>query len=122
MKIDGTEFGSITIDGKRYDHDVVIFLQKIEKRKKKISKKKYGSGHEFCKEEMEEYLKTVDNIDIVVVGTGQNGVLHLLDETRKMLEDKGIEVIDCEKPEAIKDFNQRIKTQENMVGIFHVTC
>lgn len=29
MKIDGTTFGSITIDGKPYDHDVVIRLRLI---------------------------------------------------------------------------------------------
>ena len=26
MRIDGTRFGSITIDGKTYDHDVVVAL------------------------------------------------------------------------------------------------
>jgi hypothetical protein len=29
MKIDGTEFGSITISGKTYDHDVVIRLSPL---------------------------------------------------------------------------------------------
>ena len=40
MKIDGTTFGEITIDGKTYDYDVVIRLSgEIAKRKKKLSKK-----------------------------------------------------------------------------------
>jgi excisionase family DNA binding protein len=35
--IEGTEFGSITISGERYEHDVVIRLSgKVKKRKKKI--------------------------------------------------------------------------------------
>ena len=39
MGIQGTEFGSITIDGKPYEHDVVIHLSgKVEKRQKKLSK------------------------------------------------------------------------------------
>ncbi|WP_049891268.1 Mth938-like domain-containing protein [Methanohalobium evestigatum] len=122
MKIDGTEFGSITIDGKKYGHDVVIYPQKIEKRMKEISKNKYGSGHKLCKEEMQEYLKNLDNIDTVVVGNGQNGVLQLLDETEKMLEDKGVEVINRKTPEAINDFNQKIQTKNKVLGIFHVTC
>jgi len=38
MHIDGTEFGSIVIDGKTYDHDVVIRLWgDVVKRKKKLS-------------------------------------------------------------------------------------
>ena len=40
MKIDETEFGSITIAGKTYEHDVVIRLaDKVVKRKKKLSKR-----------------------------------------------------------------------------------
>ena len=40
MEIERTAFGTITIDGKTYDHDVVIRLSgEIVKRKKKLSKK-----------------------------------------------------------------------------------
>ena len=46
MRIEGTSFGDITIDGKAYDHDVVIRLNGgIMKRKKKLSKKLYGTSH-----------------------------------------------------------------------------
>jgi hypothetical protein len=37
MKIDSTEFGSITIDGTTYPHDVLIHLSgEVAKRKKKL--------------------------------------------------------------------------------------
>lgn len=40
MGIEGTAFGSITIDGETYEHDVVIRLSgEVVKRKKKLSKK-----------------------------------------------------------------------------------
>ena len=43
MRIDRTEFGEITIDGKTYEHDVIIRLSgEIVKRKKKLSKRLYG--------------------------------------------------------------------------------
>jgi hypothetical protein len=39
MKIDGAEFGSITIDGQTYPHDVLVRLSgEIRKRRKKLSK------------------------------------------------------------------------------------
>ena len=39
--INGTAFGSITIAGQLYEHDVIIRLNgKVEKRRKKLSKKK----------------------------------------------------------------------------------
>ena len=39
MKIDGTTFGTITIDGKTYEHDVVVRLSgEVVKRKKEAIK------------------------------------------------------------------------------------
>jgi hypothetical protein len=47
MEIEGTTFGSITIDGKSYEHDVIIRLSgEVLKRKKKLSKKYYGTSHD----------------------------------------------------------------------------
>jgi hypothetical protein len=52
MAIDNTQFGSITVDGKTYDHDVIIRLSgDIEKRKKKLPKEKYGTSHIISKDE-----------------------------------------------------------------------
>jgi len=46
MEIEGTTFGTITIDGKTYEHDVIIRLSgEVVKRKKKLSKKYYGTSH-----------------------------------------------------------------------------
>ena len=42
MEIENTTFGTITIDGKTYEHDVLIRLSgEVVKRKKKLSKKYY---------------------------------------------------------------------------------
>ena len=52
MRIDATEFGAITIDAKTYEHDVIIRLSgKVEKRRKRLSKEKYGTSHIVSKEE-----------------------------------------------------------------------
>jgi hypothetical protein len=46
MEIEGTTFGTITIDGRTYEHDVIIRLSgEVVKRKKKLSKKYYGTSH-----------------------------------------------------------------------------
>ena len=46
MAIEDTKFGSITIDGKTYEYDVIVRLSgKVEKRKKKLSKEQYGTSH-----------------------------------------------------------------------------
>ncbi len=45
MEIERTTFGTITIDGKTYEHDVIIRLSgEVARRKKKLSKKYYGTS------------------------------------------------------------------------------
>jgi hypothetical protein len=52
MEIEGTTFGTITIDGRTYEHDVIIRLSgEVLKRKKKLSKKYYGTSHVLSKDE-----------------------------------------------------------------------
>ena len=50
MPIDATEFGSITVDGKTYEHDVIIRLSgKVEKRRKRLSKEKFAASQLFAR-------------------------------------------------------------------------
>ena len=43
MEIENTSFGTITMDGKTYEHDVVVRLSgEVVKRKKELSKKYYA--------------------------------------------------------------------------------
>ena len=52
MKIESTTFGTITIDGKTYEHEVIIRLSgEVVKRKKKLSKKYYSTSHVLSKDE-----------------------------------------------------------------------
>ncbi|MGA2152455.1 MAG: hypothetical protein ABSG48_09935, partial [Geobacteraceae bacterium] len=54
MKIDSSEFGSIIIHGETYPHDVLIRLSgEIMKRRKKLSKRVYGTSHIMSLEEAE---------------------------------------------------------------------
>lgn len=124
MKIEDTSFGEIIVDGEKYDHDIVITPNQIERRKKWITKNKHGTSHKFTREEMEEYLENleVEDIEIAVIGTGQYGKLGLLKETEELLEEKEIEAIERKTPEAIEFFNDNEKPRERKLGIFHVTC
>ena len=77
--IDRTEFGSITILGELYDHDVVIRLSgKVKKRKKKLSKAKYGTSHKVSLEEAEHIFEA--GAKSLILGSGQGGNVKLSDE------------------------------------------
>jgi len=118
MKINGTEFGSITIDGETYPHDVLIRLSgKIKKRKKKLSKKEYGTSHIVSLEEAAFIYE--EGCTLLIVGTGQNGNLHLSPEAAEFFTRKGCEVIAEPTPRAIGTFNQ---AKGHRSALFHVTC
>jgi len=118
MKIDGTGFGSISIGGKTYDHDVVIRLsQEVVKRKKKRSKRVYGTAHRVSEDEARfVYEKGCKEL---IFGTGQYGSAALSQEAAAFLKDVGCSVVAAPTPEAIKMFNGCRKPK---IGLFHVTC
>lgn len=118
MKIDATEFGSITIEGKRYSHDVVCRLSgHIEKRKKKLSKKRYGTSHVVSLDEAKFVYEK--GCDVLVIGTGQHDNVCLAPDAAAFLDRKRCEVISLPTPSAVSVFNQ---TKAKKIGLFHVTC
>jgi hypothetical protein len=88
MKIDDTEFGSITTDGKTYEHDVVIRLSdKVVKRKKKLSKRLYGTSHTISEDEARFVFEK--GCKELILGTGQYGNAALSPEAAAFLKKKG---------------------------------
>jgi hypothetical protein len=70
MEIEGTTFGTITIDGKTYEHDVIIRLSgEVVKRKKKLSKKYYGTSHVLSKDEAKFVFES--GCEQLILGSGQ---------------------------------------------------
>jgi hypothetical protein len=118
MKIESTTFGTITIDGKTYEHDVIVRLSgEVVKRKKKLSKKLYGTSHVLSEDEAKFLFEK--GCDQVVIGAGQMGNVHLSSEAEAYFERKGCEVVLKPTSDAIRMFN---RSRAKRIGLFHVTC
>src|SRR3984893_7105995 len=118
MKIESTTFGAITIDGTTYQHDVVVRLSgEVVKRKKKLSRKLYGTSHVLSKDEAKFLFET--GCDQVVIGSGQMGNVHLSPAAEAYFAKKGCTVLLQPTPKAIHTFNN---SQANKIGVLHVTC
>jgi hypothetical protein len=118
MQIDGTTFGTITIDGQTYEHDVVIRLGgEVVKRKKKLSKKLYGTSHVLSKDEAKFVFEK--GCKQLILGSGQFGNVHLSPEAEAYFEKKHCTVLLKPTPEAIRAFNRSHSTK---IALFHVTC
>lgn len=117
-KIDKTVFGSITIAGEKYSHDVLIRLSgKVEKRKKKLSKEIFGTSHMISLAEAGYVYE--EGAGWIVIGTGQAGMVKLSDEAAEFFKQKGCQVIALPTLEAIQYWNE---AKGMGIGLFHVTC
>jgi hypothetical protein len=116
MRIDRFTFGSIRIDGEIHSHDVVIDHGRLRKRKKKPSKPfRDGFGHTPLS--VEEDIPW--NCRRLVVGTGAEGALPVMDEVRQEAARRKVELLILPTPEAIRE----LKTQPRETNaILHVTC
>ncbi|MDI6917450.1 MAG: MTH938/NDUFAF3 family protein [Thermoplasmatales archaeon] len=111
MNIDSTGFGSIIIDGKKYS-DVLIVNNKILERD-------WGSGsHGISSGEAEKLL--MGNPDIIIVGTGQAGVLRVDNNIIKKFS-RNAELFVLKTPEAVKRFNE-LSNDKKVNALIHTTC
>lgn len=116
--INASHFGSITINGTEFPHDVYIRGNgEVHKRKKKLSKKIYGTSHNISRDEIEHIISEEDGI--LLIGTGQYGRAKLSEPALDLLAMRKIEAVLHPTPEAIRIWNDR---DEINLGLFHVTC
>ena len=109
-------FGSMQIDGRIYDFDLVIDRGQIRKRKKKASKRyrnAYGHTPVSVKEDIPWRCRRL------VVGTGAEGRLPVMPEVEKDAQLRKVELVVLPTKDAIAILN-RSDLRTN--AIIHVTC
>src|SRR5205823_2896027 len=116
--IDETEFGSITIEGKVFEYDVVIGQDgEVRKRKKKLSKAVYGTSHMISLDEARHIYE--EGAKGLIIGTGQYDNVRLSDEAADYFTHKHWRVEMLPTSKAIRTWN---KATGRLVGLFHITC
>jgi hypothetical protein len=118
MKIQETTFGSIIIGDKTYQHDVVIEPGgAVRKRKKKLSKRVYGTSHKVSLQEMQDVC--AQGARLLIVGTGQYDQLRLSKKAQAYLDEQDCEAVLLATPEALERWNE---AEGQAIGLFHITC
>jgi hypothetical protein len=119
-RIDRTAFGSITVEGSVFEHDVIIRPDgKVKKRKKKLSKAVYGTSHTISLDEAKYVCDQGAGADRLIVGSGQYGNVEFSPEAAAYVEDRKLSVLLLPTPEVIDVWNE---TEGRAIGLFHVTC
>lgn len=117
-KIDSTSFGSITVDGETYKHDILIRLNgRVEKREKKLSKELYGTSHKISLDEAKYIYE--EGTEKIIIGTGQTGFVELSEEAEDFFRKKkcGVELFPT--PWAIERWDE---LEGRITAMFHITC
>lgn len=119
-RIDRTSFGSITVEGTVFEHDIIIRPDgRVKKRKKKLSKASYGTSHMLSLDEAKYVCEQGAGAGRLIVGSGQYGNVELSPEADAYLKRKKCDVVLRPTPDVIDVWN---KTEGSAIGLFHVTC
>jgi hypothetical protein len=114
-------FGMVEFGQEKYFHDIIVHVDgRVEKRDKSPSKRKYGTSHLMCKEEIEELVK--ENPDALVIGCGQSGMLKVGKDARALLTTKNIDLVDLPTQESVFEYNKLKRQNKRVAAIIHVTC
>ena len=111
--IDSYRFGTVTIDGERYDRDVIVCPEGVRPdwwRKE---------GHGLSPEDLSAVVEA--GAELLVVGCGAHGLLEVPEATRAWLEGKGIELVALPTAEACERYNGLAPGRKVAAGL-HLTC
>ncbi|OGL43079.1 MAG: hypothetical protein A2149_05025 [Candidatus Schekmanbacteria bacterium RBG_16_38_11] len=114
MHIENYSFGTITVDGKVYERDLIIFPDKIKSgwwRKE---------GHSLLTEDLDEVLRYKP--EVLIVGRGASNCMEITSATQRALSEKNIKLFESDTYKAVQLFNELTRQGKNVVGAFHLTC
>lgn len=112
-KIDSYKFGEIVIDGRRYSSDVIVYPDRVD------SQWWRREGHSLEPADVPEVLQAPP--DVLVIGQGNPGRMDVPAETRRRLEEAGIEVLVEPTTRACDTYN-RLRGKRRVVAALHLTC
>ncbi len=113
MKIESFKFGCITIGGKTYHGDVIVYPDRVDES---------WPREEEHRPQIREFADIVNaEPDILIIGTGYAGVLSIPDQIRNYLTSKGIEVRVDKTKQAVELFNS-LQGTDKVIAAFHITC
>ena len=113
MHIDHYTFGSITIAGKTYTSDVIIYPDRVDAAWWR------QEGHYLQKADLADIVAAKP--DLLIVGTGAHGVMAVPESTALFLSSHDIEVIIEKTGKAVEIFNDQ-PAGKKVIAVFHLTC
>lgn len=113
MHVDSYNFGEITIDGMVYTSDIIIFPGKVMDNWRRME------GHKLSLDDIPEVIRAMP--EVLVIGTGESGVMKVPSDVISAIEAKGIKVIVKRTADACDEYN-KISGSARIIAALHLTC
>lgn len=117
-KVNSFSFGSIVIDGKQYEYDVLVMPDGTV-REREADKRKYGD-HNIKKGEIEELVKAKP--ETIIVGTGTDGLATVSSDAQSYARTEKLGLAVLPSSEAIEKLNQLLDEGKRAAALIHITC
>ena len=111
--IESYGFGKITVDGKKYRSDIVIYPERT------VDGWWRAQGHDLYQEDIREILEYGPRL--LIIGTGKFGMMKVGESVRNIIRDRGIEFIVSNTPEAVRSYNEASGAKKTVAAL-HLTC
>lgn len=112
--IENYNFGNIRINDKTYSNDVIIFPEEV------FPNWWRKEGHNLNIEDLEKVIKRKP--DILIIGTGYNGLMKVHQNLISQMEKIGIKIIAMKSRDAVNEYNALVKGNQKVAAVLHLTC
>ena len=104
----------MTVDGTKYHQDLKIIRGEVKGNWWR------RQGHRLDTNDIQDILSAKP--EVLVIGTGYAGNLHIPGAVRQKIENHHIKIIAATTADATKTFNRLEAEGKNVAGAFHLTC
>ncbi len=115
MFIQRCVFGSITIDGKEYSSDIIVYPD--GKTDDSWWRKQ---SHVLSFNDIEDLAASMP--EVIVAGTGMDGLMRPDNDIRSLLAMQNIDLVSAPNLRAMKIFNDLVASGKKTGACFHLTC
>jgi hypothetical protein len=112
-EVESYRFGHMVVDGEEHTNDLILLPDRV------VSNWWRDQGHRLSIADLDEVFNAQP--EVLVVGTGANGVMQVPQETRQAIREAGIELEVAKTGQAWKRYND-LQQERATAGAFHLTC
>jgi hypothetical protein len=114
MKIDKYSFGSVTIDGREYKTDLIIYPDRID------DKWWRKEGHLLQMEDLSGVFALKP--EMLIVGQGLPGLMKVDPKVEEHCRQNGITLVVLPTEQAVQEYNRHNSKEPLVSAALHLTC